>query len=299
VGSLGVKEVILVALAGCGTDLVQTDDPPSAPYRDVVELFDTGIARTCSLNNGVCHNSNSYPDLHTVEALVATVGGTCNADTADRALVNNVCEPAADHLVIPSAAVDVRIVSAALLPTEVDADVRDLTRVTLTVDPPPAGLTPGATDTEVHRGATVFAVGDFGAKVVSVTGAEVVLDLRAPSGSISTKQFFDVRVFPPGPLRLHEGDPNHDGIEGAQVSPMRLVEVGDPEHSYLVKRLVDTSFGELMPRQCRTWDDAANQALVCWVTGLVADGDGKVTNAYAPIDYSLCSMRVAGLGKCR
>ncbi len=45
---------------------------------------------------------------------------------------------------------------------------------------------------------------------------------------------------------------------------------------------------------CRTWNDHANQTLACWIAGLLPDG----SNAYDPIDYAACAMRVTGLGKC-
>ena len=61
-----------------------------------------------------------------------------------------------------------------------------------------------------------------------------------------------------------------------------------------MRRLVDDQFGELMPRQCRTWDDRANAALACWIAGLAPDA----SNAYDAIDYAGCPVDVAGLGKC-
>ncbi|MBA3456292.1 MAG: hypothetical protein H0T42_24540 [Deltaproteobacteria bacterium] len=289
----------VAVLSACGNDMRTTDEPTETPaYRDINELFDQGFARTCSLNNGVCHNSKSYPDLHTVTGLIGTIDQPCNSDTTDPVLIHDACESAADRLVIPSAGIDVRIVSATLAPSEQELDVRNLTQVTLVLDPAPTGLTVGATDTEVRRDATIFAVGEYGARVASVNGAEVVLDLRSAYGETSTRRFFDVRVQPPGPLRIHVGDPNGNGIQGARTTTMPLIAVGDPDGSYLMRRLVDDSFGELMPRQCRTWDDRANRALGCWIAGLRVDDDGAVINAFDPIDYAGCSIEVEGLGKC-
>ncbi len=105
-------------------------------------------------------------------------------------------------------------------------------------------------------------------------------------------------MWPPGPLRLHVGDLNGNGTEGALVHPMPLIAAGDTANSYLMRRLTDEAFGELMPRQCRTWNDVANQPLACWIAGLTTDVDGKVTNAYDPIDYARCNVAVSGLGKC-
>ena len=285
--------IAAIGLAACSTP--PDEGSPEELYPDVVTLFDQGIARTCSLNNGVCHNSNNYPDLHTIANLVSTVGGPCNVATTEPGEVHDACEPPADHLVIPSAGIDARIVSAMLLPEEVDVAVEDLSQVTLVLDPAPVGLAAGATDTQVHRGSIVFDIGAHGARVASVDGATVVLDLRPNEyGNWTTKVFFDVRTFPPGPIHVVVGDPNGNGVQGALAGAMPLVKAGDPMGSYLFRRLVDENYGELMPRQCRTWDDRANQALACWITGLAAD----LGNVYAPIDYAACGVEVTGMGKC-
>ena len=294
-----MRAVAIAAVLACACSAQTDDADPAAVYPDVVALFDQGVARTCALNNGVCHNSNNYPDLHTISNLVSTVGRPCNMATTEAAEVNDACEPAADHLVIPSAGIDARIASATLLPAEMDVDVTELTQITLVLDPAPAGLAPGATDTQIHRGTIVFDIGAHGARVDSVDGATVVLDLTARAyGDWSTKVFFDIRTYPPGPLHLVVGDPNGNGIQGALGAAMPLVTAGDPMRSYVMRRLTDATYGELMPRQCRTWDDRANQALACWIAGLQVDGGGAVTNAYAPIDYAACGVDVRGLGKC-
>jgi hypothetical protein len=295
---VGPVVLILIALAfaaaACGIEPVSERPQTEHEYPDVVSLFDRAIAPTCSLNNGVCHNSNNYPDLHTPAAIVATLDEPCNVELEDPALVHDACEPAADHLVIASAGIDARIVDARLLDGELGNSANDLTQITLTLDPAPGALAPGATDTVVQRGDTRFSVGEYGAKVSAVQGSEVTLDLTSAYGEWTAKRFFDVRVYPPGPLRLHVGDPNRNGVQGALVMAMPLVTAGDPDRSFMLKRLVDPAYGELMPRQCRTWNDAANLALACWIAGLAPDA----SNAFEPIDYDACTAAVAGLGKC-
>ena len=275
-GSVGVIARAL-ALTACGVE-ASVDDPAGAEpaYRDITALFDRAIAPTCSLNNGVCHNSNNYPDLHTIERLVDTIDQPCNVEITEARQIHDACEPPGDHLV--AGAIDVRIVQATASETQ----------VVLVVDPAPASLAVGTTELEIHRDATVFVVGDFGARVAAVSGTRVTLEL----GTAAAREFFDVSVVPAGPLHVHVGDPNGNGVEGARVMPMPLVAPGDPERSYLMRRLIDPAFGELMPRQCRTWNDAANRALACWIAGL-----GQ-RDPYDPIDYAACRMEVAGLGKC-
>ena len=266
-----------------------TEDSSAALYADVGALFDKAIAPTCTLNNGVCHNSNTYPDLHTMERVIETANQPCNVDVTEPLQVNDACELPADHLIAPG--VDARIVHASLPASQQTLDTSQLTQITLVLDTPPI-MTSGTTSISIHRGSTTFDVGMFGAKVSSVSGTTVVLDLG--SASSTTKAFFDVRLFPPGALHLHVGDVNGNGIEGAISSPMTLVTPGDPDHSYLLRRLIDPDFGEEMPRQCRTWSDAANRAIACWIAGLNPD----LSNAYDPIDYDSCTIDVAGLGKC-
>ena len=109
-GPVVLIALVAAALAACGTEPASDEPATEHAYADVVALFDQAIAPTCSLNNGVCHNSNSYPDLHTVANLVALLDEPCNVEQADPTLVHDACEPAADHLVIASAGIDARIV---------------------------------------------------------------------------------------------------------------------------------------------------------------------------------------------
>jgi hypothetical protein len=272
-GPLGV--IALLFAVACTTAAPKDEPPPQTrTYRDVVDLFDRGIARTCALNGGVCHNSNNYPDLHTVSNLIGTVGRACNVETRSPQDINDACEPVADRLV--AAGFEAAIVRA--------TPSADLARVTLTLDPPMQ--LPANTVTEVHRGSSVFAANT---RVASSTAAEITLTLI----SADAKRFFDIREYPIGPLQIRVGDPNGNGVQGASQA-MPLITPGDPERSYLMMRLVDLTYGELMPRQCRTWDDRANEALACWIAGLSADA----ANAYDPIDYDACAVDVRGLGKC-
>lgn len=293
----GGAAVVLAALAGCASE--PTIEPFDVPvrYRDVVELFDQGIARTCSLNGGVCHNSNSYPDLHSVNALIATANRPCNAGSIDRNEVNDACEPVADHVVIPSRDIDVRVVWAEVKPEEQNVPYYALSEIRLFVDPPTTFPFAGAMDMEIHRSTgEIFHVGGRGAFVQVSDADKITINLTRVAGD--DKRFFDARVFPPGPNRLWVGDQNHNGVEGAARGAMKLMVPGDPEASYLMRRMIDESYGERMPRQCRTWDDRANQALACWIQGLKTDGAGAVTNGLDPIDYDHCTVEVKGLGRC-
>ncbi len=292
-GSVGMKIglAFVAVLCGCGNDIERSVAGASADaYRTIGEVYEHAISRTCSLNNGVCHNSNSYPDLATIAAVVDTIEQPCNVDAAAPELVHDACEPRSDLLVVAGKAFSARITRAWIPPADFGLETKDLTRAHVLLEAARTGL---AVDdvVEVHRDGTVFKVG---ARVVSITGAEVVLALP---GELSSRWFFDTREFPTGALQVRAGDVNSNGIEGALVAPMPLVAIGDPHGSYLFKRLVDEDYGELMPRQCRTWDARANHAIGCWIAGLAVDDTGRVTNAYDPIDYASCDVERDD-GKC-
>src|SRR5882672_8488228 len=63
-----------------------------------LELHATVIARTCSPNPGVCHQSKNYPDLRTPGSLLAMIGMPCNLEIPDPAQGADGCEARADRL---------------------------------------------------------------------------------------------------------------------------------------------------------------------------------------------------------
>ncbi len=75
----------------------------------------------------------------------------------------------------------------------------------------------------------------------------------------------------------------------------REIVPGDPGSSYVVRRLWDTEIEpELMPRQCREWNDEATRSLGCWIEGLRPD----LSNFDADIDYARCTFVVPQPGRC-
>jgi hypothetical protein len=297
-GEDGVKAGQGASSSGAGTTgagVAPTSDPP---YADIEALHEQAIARTCSLNGGVCHNSKEYPDIHSVTTLLSAVRQPCNIAAAAHEDVNDVCEPAGDRLVIPSAGIDGIIARVEVSPA--DAETEDLTSVRIVLGAPAGGSDPsGAMDIEVQRGTDTYRFGEisyWGPAMVSSADADsVTLDLEGVDTSI--KAFFDDRTYPWSDLMVRVGDPNGNGVLGGDQA-LRMIEPGDPMRSYLVLRLIDETYGDLMPRQCRTWDDQATRALGCWIAGLEVDDAGEVTNAYDPIDYDTCEFEPAGLGKC-
>jgi hypothetical protein len=140
----------------------------------------------------------------------------------------------------------------------------------------------------------VFDVGADG--VVVEASDEKTITLSFGSAK-SAKAFFDDRMYPWHSGMLRVADVNGNGVRGAELG-ISLITPGEPLKSYLVLRLFDPAYGDLMPRQCRKWTDEATRALGCWVKGLVTDGSGQVQNAADPIHYDTCDFSPLGQGKC-
>ena len=74
-------------------DIVAATFRVSTPivYATVGELFTQAMAPTCSPNVGVCHNSDAFPDLHTVANLVSMIDRPCNASAETHEEVHDFC----------------------------------------------------------------------------------------------------------------------------------------------------------------------------------------------------------------
>jgi hypothetical protein len=250
---------------------------------DIVELFTTRILPTCSLNDGVCHNANNYPDLRNLAALADLVDLPCGRDAALE--LRDACEPAGDHLV--GSAFDVVVERVAF---DAAASVATIT----TRDDVPSGALSGV---EIRRGADVrvLASAGSGATFVATEARTVRVDLA--TATVTTRTFFEPKL-PLREDRIWPADVNGNGIAGAS-SGWREIVPGRPDRSYLVARLWNAELDpELMPRQCRTWDDSATRAVACWIESLKTDEHGAVTGFFAPIDYAHCTFTLPSGGRC-
>jgi hypothetical protein len=134
---------------------------------------------------------------------------------------------------------------------------------------------------------------DLGAKLAldpsDTIGLSVTVQLPPPeTGEEADPDFlgpaFEKAGLPGDPLVIQVGDPNQNGNFGAALGG-KLILPGNPENSYLLKRLTDPTAGPLMPRaNCCYWTKAALRGLWCWVSGLAPDG----SNALDAIDYDSC-----------
>ncbi len=278
--------------------------PASAIYPTIVELHEKAIARTCALNNGVCHSSKEYPDIHSLATLFQTKDQPCNLNVASRAEVKDSCETEGDHIVIAASGIDAEIARIEL-PAGADPTVRGVLNgntVKLWFATPQASIaipqeTP-LSNLVVRRpiGATAPQNIDLpGVTAVAMTTQNITLNLYGVSDGI--RSFFDERFYPWEPSMARIADVNQNGVLG-HVRGISLLRPGDPMRSYLVLRLLDDSEGDLMPRQCREWDERATFALGCWIEGLKTADDGSLTNALDPIGYDTCTFQPTQKGRC-
>ena len=296
-GALLVASLALSAALACSTGESADPalDPPRPPLRsavpvaaaphpravDVAELFEARILPTCSVNGGVCHNASQSPDLRNLAALRDLVDMPCGRNAGPEAPFPDACEPPGDRLAAGGLDLEILRVaseaSGARLELAGDVDAAALGTVS------------------VRRGELVFDASADGVSFTRVAPAT----LRATFGGATPamKTFFAPQL-PLREDRIWPADVNGNGVAGARAGWREIVP-GHPERSYVVARLWDDAINpELMPRQCRTWNDAATFALACWIGGLRRDESGVVTNFDDPIDYDACAFELPRAGRC-
>lgn len=266
---------------------VSTVDPGATPIAtlpaNVGDLFVARMMPTCSLNAGVCHNAKTYPDMRDLSALEDLFDLPCGVDV-DRALPD-ACEPPGDRLEAGDAEVTILRASfdaaANTATLSVDGDLVLGERVELR--------------RALARGTWTFDLAAAGVEL-SLRGPRTI-DVRLASATAFASSFF----VPSLPLRedhVWPADANGNGIAGASLGWREIVP-GRPDRSWVIARLWDTSASpELMPRQCREWDDDATRALACWIEGLRRDDLGAVTNFWDPVDYARCKFSLPSAGRC-
>lgn len=254
------------------------------PPKDVVELFTTRMLPTCALNDGVCHNANNYPDLRNVAALADLVDLPCGRDSELE--IRDACEPPGDRLVA-DAAVDVVVERVAFDETS------NVATITTAADLPQGVLA----HVEIRRSATdrVLAASAEGVTFIAVGPRTITAQLVAATPA--ARRFFEPKL-PMREDRIWAADMNGNGVAGASVGWREIVP-GRPDRSWIVARLWNTELDpELMPRQCRAWNDSVTRSLACWVEQLRTDEHGTPTNFFEPIDYAACTFTVPTEGRC-
>jgi len=259
------------------------EDPAAGIYPDIASLHALGVAKTCALNEGVCHASRQYPELSRAMDMLALVNAPCLVAAAEPSLVPDECERPGDRLVLGGQ--DREILRVSIDPNASFPPAS----VVLALDAAPASLDPS--------GARIRRLDGGGIEVLSVplegvmlgagsTAESVIVDLVGAPASL--RSFLDVRVTDAGRVRV--GDANENGIAHPTPAPWSLVTPGDPGRSYLYKRLLSDALGPQMPMIERTWSALATRAMWCWIRGMKPDASPAELSLQDPIDYASCPV---------
>lgn len=249
-----------------------------------LDLHTKVIWRTCTPTEGVCHNDKEYPDLHTPQSMLGAIAKPCNIAVDDPIDTFDGCEGKGDVFTFMYGA---------------NADwSSEVAYVTLDPDGPMG------TDAIVHlRDAIPMPMYDpMGTEGFTFTrqyeDGDVVLvemyDAWYEQGA-SEVHLHDFDTLPEEhqgllTLELDVGDPNQNGVWGADEAGFSLLVPGDPTSSYLLGRLLGNVPGTPMPLANQPLSSAEMIALTCWIEGLTAEGAGDV---YAPIDYDGCDAAMS------
>lgn len=266
-----------------------------------LDLHQKVIMRSCGGANGVCHNQKEYPDMHTAANFASLVGAPCNVQPGDWSTVFDRCERKGDSFRLSrSNSQELEIAWMEYVvgpytdhdeqhsrPTETSPGIHLYLKQPLPTsinDPWDVGLflreftDPGGTKTR-------RAIASF------ETRWWVLADRKHLVADVD-----DYQVDAAGAVvesGLVQGDPNRNGNFGASLpNPVKLLNAGRPEESYLVGRLRgyiqnDTVGGTRMPLANQPPSIPEMLALMCFIEAL--QPGQVVTSLAGPINYSGCS----------
>lgn len=268
---------LFVLAFACGPD----DDPDNPPpnehewvkearveFPDAISLHTEVIQRSCAPLGGVCHNNKEFPDLHTVGNFISVTGKPCNLDEEDPAQIHDGCEPEGDMLRIPSFDFTARI---AFYGPEMYDDFGNVWRdIELTE---PATGTGDRIAGEFLRDNAVYV--DVPANIIVTAGSK--------HAQLVDMYYLEYSKY----LALYNivgGDPNQNGILGADELGWAEVVRGQPDRSYLLQRVLGTVPGTRMPLANQPLSNPEYVALICWIETM-----DKNPQPEQRIDYTHCN----------
>lgn len=272
-------------------------------HRTGIELHRNVIIRTCGPTGGVCHNQKEYPDLHTPANFLRAIDAPCNVQSGDFTGVFDGCEQPGDRLRIRDEA-EVEIGYVEYVPGDGD-DYGDKSK--------PTAESPGL---HVYLQAPMGGGGDQGRTWGSGHFIRSFVNEKGDIENVAyetydtqwwyldggkhlfgqVREYQVDRVTKLLDVGIEQGDMNRNGVFGArESSPLKLLEAGNPENSYLVGRLRGELGGEKIPG---TRMPLANDpltipdmlALYCFIESLPLDNGSDVIDLELPIDYESCSF---------
>lgn len=243
-----------------------------------LDLHDIVISRTCTPNEGVCHNDKEYPDLHTPQAMLAAVELPCNLVVKDDLDTFDGCERVGDSLTFLYGTNDGFTSEIAY----VDLDTEANAYVIALRDEIPAGMF----DASVGDSATLSRTYDDGDEPLITLYEAAFYDggerrVTVPIAAIAYYDTLGLEVLDD----VRGGDPNRNGTFGAEAPGFTMLSPGDPATSYLLGRVQGIVPGTPMPLANQPLSSAEMIALTCWIEGLAAPG---ALDVYATIDYDGC-----------
>lgn len=280
-----VSSFVLTVAACAGGETKKTELPPPTAivvdqalqaFPRFIEVQDKVIARSCSPNPGVCHQSNNYPDLSTPGNVIGSIGLPCNLELPDPTKGWDRCEPKPDRLVADGLTADIawiERVGRARFRAHLDTAATVTASVGFSIRTPAGQIVVANFDEEAFFVAGTTA----GSKDVILTVAEME-DEGLAEALESTM------------TAVLGGDPNRNGIFGGRGDTHTtgaLLVPGDLEASYLWGRITGTVPGSRMPLANQALSNAEYIAIACWIEGLPTSG---TPDAAAPIDYDNCKF---------
>lgn len=321
--------LLALAMFGCGPDFSEAglgteidfrperptiNEPVSVdPYRgddtyvlEAQDRFRTGldihrkiIWRTCTPNDGVCHNKKEYPDLHTPANFLAAINAPCNLQPGEFESVYDRCERKGDMFQLsrddfggPQELAWIHFIAGE------EGEYSE--------EAPPTVESPGIhirlrNATDIER-ANVYSDGQF-LRTFSEDGVTESLVVANFStrwwlieggthlvGEVRNNRSNDADNLTR--LGIRQGDLNRNGVFGADESDIiKMLDPGNPEESYLIARVRGEMNGEQIPGSRMP---LANQplsisemlALFCFVEGLPQEGMPELSSV---VDYAGCS----------
>lgn len=263
-----------------------------------LELHRHVIWRSCTPNDGVCHNRKEYPELRTPAAFMATFGAPCNVQAGEAASIFDGCEPAGDRFFLDSWANKQKGTQEVAWISEVKGEYSD-DRKNLKPGKDTPGLhirllapvnlekqgSWGTGRFERGMGEGVSVLQRYAAHWWTYEGGTMLFAQIRPYQRKGVAAILDAGIA--------QADPNRNGISGSKQGPSaQMLEAGAPDKSYLIARVRGEMHGNKIPGSRMP---LANQpltipemlALYCFVEGF--DEVDRRTNLAAPIDYRNCS----------
>ncbi len=271
----------LLAGAGCGDEAAKPAPEPTpeveqtlvdearAQMPTMTAMHTQIFKRTCSPDSGVCHNTKEFPDLHTPGNLLDAIGKPCNlAEEPEN--VDDMCEPPGDLLTIdsgPARGFSARIATHAI----VDGDW------IIQLAAPIEGC-------EAHRAAfTITDGGGTGEVIIEAPNQALFVACGSPEVRVGNIAVLGPEVVAGIGNRIRRGDPNGNGVLGADEAPGVQIWPSEPERSYLLSRTLGIVSGTRMPLANQPLSDAEHLAFICWIETL--DDDPSEDD---PIRYDAC-----------